>query len=312
MTTHFIPQLVSVIVPVFNRVDLVGKTLDSILEQTYPYVEIIAINDGSTDDTLAVLCAYANKYPNQIVVVDQKNTGQVRARNNGIERANGEFIAFLDSDDTWEKEKLTLQIPLFNEKVGLVYCSIYEVNESGDILRTVPCESAVKGNVYGMMLINNRMTGGSVVVTRKALDKVGLFDESFQAAENWDLWIRISKEYQVDYVNIPLVRYRKHQGNMSHDIKRMADASWAILHKHLPCKPAQGELLEIYNNAYANYYYRLGVSNFSAGHYAQSRTFFYYAWRYNLFIKDSALRVFRSFLGRRVNRMLTKRGNTLK
>ena len=299
--TPFIPGLVSVIVPVHNRAHIVGKTLDSILTQTYHQLEVVTVNDGSTDDSLFVLQAYAADYPDRIVVVDQAKAGQVRARNHGLAKARGEYLAFLDSDDTWEKEKLALQMQLFKGDVGLVYCGIYEVNDAGKITRTVLCESEVIGNAYGQLLIRNRMTGGSVVVTRKALDSVGIFDDSLKAGENWDLWIRIAKEYQIAYVNQPLVRYLRHQGNMSLNSKLMSDAALAILQKHMPNRPAHGELRDIYDAAYANYFYNQGVGNFSIGDYVTARKFFYQSWRYRLLYRDSALRVIRSFFGVKLN-----------
>ena len=210
-----VPGLVSVIVPIYNRECLVGKTIDSILNQTYRNVEIIAVNDGSTDGSLEVLKQYSNKHPEKIVVVDQQNAGQVRARNNGILHAHGEYIAFLDSDDTWSPQKLAKQLPLFNDDVGLVYCGIHEVGPDDRISYSVPCEADMRGDIYQQLLIKNRMTGGTVVVSRKALDAVGLFDETFQAAENWDLWIRIARLFSVEYVDEPLLNYLKHPGNKS-------------------------------------------------------------------------------------------------
>lgn len=305
MSLQSIPKLVSVIVPVFNRAHLVGKTLDSILNQTYPFVEVIAVNDGSTDGSQAVLEEFAVKFPDRVVVINQANTGQVRARNNGITRARGQFIAFLDSDDTWEEEKLALQIPLFRDQVGLVYCAIYEVDASGKVTNTVLCEPEMQGSIYGKLLIRNRMTGGSVVVTREALDRVGMFDESFKAAENWDLWIRIAQKYQVAFVNQPLVRYLRHSGNMSQDTKHMSEATWAILQKHLPSRAAVSrELRNIYDMAYAQYYYTLGVCAVSNRQYCLARKLFCQSWRYRFLYKDSLLRILRTFLGTKVNTML--------
>ena len=299
------PGLVSVIVPVYNRENMVGKTLDSILCQTYPNIEIVAVNDGSSDGSLAVLSEYAQRHPGKIVVIDQSNTGQVRARNNGIAASRGEFIAFLDSDDTWEEDKLSLQIPLFTGNVGLVYSGIYEVDSVGRKTGTVLPESPVRGDIYRYLLVKNRMTGGSVVVTRKVLDKVGWFDECFRAAENWDLWIRISKEYEVDYVAKPLVNYLKHAGNMSHDIARMEHGSWSILQKHLPVMPDEADLKESYLEAYANYYYGIGVQYFGMYKYREARKMFLQCWQYIPNYHDSLVRVCRTLLGAKVNMFLS-------
>lgn len=299
-------DLVSVVVPVYNRERLVGRTLESILAQSYRELEIVAVNDGSTDGSLAVLEGFARRHPGRVVVIDQPNSGQTRARNRAIAAARGAFIAFLDSDDTWEPEKLSLQIPLFQgDNVGLVYCGVNEVGDDGRHLATVLPEPGMRGDIYLRLLARNRMTGGSVVVSRKALSSVGSFDESFQAAENWDLWIRIARRYRVDYVDRPLVNYLKHPGNMSKDPARMAAASWAILRKHLPVPPEREPLQTAYREAYANYYYAQGVQLFGAYRYREARRMFYRCWEYLPNYQDSRERVVRSLLGKHANDLLS-------
>lgn len=302
----YIPGLVSVIVPVYNREKIVGKTLGSIVAQSYPSVETIVVNDGSTDGTQSVLEAYKERYPGKVVAIDQANAGQVRARNRGIAESRGEFIAFLDSDDTWDEEKLSLQMPLFRGNVGLVYCGIHEVDTNGGIVATVLPEPGLRGDIYRHLLVRNRMTGGSVVVTRKALEEVGLFDESFRAAENWDLWIRISRRFAVDFVDKPLVSYLKHPGNMSRDGERMSHASWSILQKHLPSAPSDPNLKKTYLQAYANYYYQRGVQSFGEYNFAEARRMFIKSWKYRPLYRDSSGRVIRTLLGKQTNLLLAK------
>ena len=304
--TQYVPGLVSVIVPVYNRERLVAKTVDSILCQSYPDVEIVAVNDGSTDGSLSVLTGYAQSRQGKIKVIDQVNSGQVKARNCGIRASRGEFIGFLDSDDTWEKEKLSLQIPLFKGNVGLVYSGINEVDADGNVTRTVYPEPGLRGDIYGRLLVRNRMTGGSVVVSRRALDEVGLFDESFRAAENWDLWIRISRCFTVDFIDQPLVNYLKHHGNMSQDGGRMAEATWSILQKHLPGFPEEEQLRSSYLKAYSDYYYRLGVQCFGEGDYRKARHMFRSCWKYIPGYKDSVLRTIRTLVGKDINGWISR------
>lgn len=299
------PGLVSVIVPVYNRENLVGRTIDSILDQTYPDIEVIAINDGSTDGSLDILKDYADRHPGKIVVVDQQNTGQVRSRNIGIQHARGEYVAFLDSDDTWEPHKLAKQLPLFKGDIGLVYCGIHEVGPDGRILQAVPCEQGMRGDIYKQLLIKNRMTGGTVVVSRNALDTVGCFDETFQAAENWDLWIRIARKFAVEYIDEPMMNYLKHPDNMSCNSQKMSRASWGILQKHLPPSARNGELKRVYDQAYANYYYNQAVMDFGNGNYPQARAAFLQCWRYSPLYRDSLVRMVRSLLGKQVNLMFS-------
>jgi glycosyltransferase involved in cell wall biosynthesis len=303
--TQGTPGLVSVIVPVYNRENLVGRTIESILAQTYPDIEVIAINDGSIDGSLEVLKIYADRYPGKVVIVDQQNAGQVCARNIGIQHSHGEFIAFLDSDDTWDPQKLAKQLPLFTRDVGLVYCGIHEVDPDGKVLNTVGCEQGLNGNIYQQLLVKNRMTGGTVVVSRIALESAGWFDESFQAAENWDLWIRIARKFAVEYVDEPLLNYLKHPGNMSCNSQKMSRAAWDILQKHLPPSSRNGKLRRVYDHAYANYYYNQAVVNFSNGDYPQARIAFLLCWRYRLLYRDSMVRMLRSLLGKRANNILS-------
>ncbi|HEX3110532.1 MAG TPA: glycosyltransferase family A protein, partial [Thermoanaerobaculia bacterium] len=111
---------VSVVIPSYNYARYLGEAIDSALGQTLPPLEVIVVDDGSTDDTPAVLAAYGDR----IRVLRQKNAGVAVARNSGIAAARGECVAFLDADDVWLPRKLELQIPLFTDSVGLVHCGV--------------------------------------------------------------------------------------------------------------------------------------------------------------------------------------------
>ena len=236
-----IPGQVSVIVPTYNRQDLVVETVNSILEQTYEKVQVVVINDGSEDDTASVLDGLRSR-DDRVVPVEQVNSGQVRARNHGLQVATGEYIAFLDSDDTWAPTKLEKQLRKFVGKVGMVYCGIIEVDGDGNQIREILCEPGIRGDIYDRLLVKNRMTGGTVIVKHSVLDEVGNFDESLSAAENWDLWIRIAERYEIDFVNEPLVNYRVHIGNMSKSSSLMIGAREQILVKHLGQLPIPSHL----------------------------------------------------------------------
>ena len=299
------PPLVSVIIPVFNRPILVKTAIDSVLAQTYKNFEIVLVNDGSTDNTGNVLNNYEREYPRRIRVIHQENAGQVISRNNGIKISRGQYIAFLDSDDFWHPEKLEKQIPLFAGRIGLVYCGINEVDEQGRVINAVPCESRMRGDIYHHLLVRNRMTGGSVVVTRDAIDKVGLFDPQLKAAENWDLWIRIAKEYLVDFVNEPLVNYRKHGANMSGNAELMADATKIIFQKHFPVAPTDPVLRKFYDEAYTNYYLNLGLHFFARGQYRKSRKMLNNIKMYSKPTLEIKILILRTFLGKYINKIIT-------
>lgn len=294
------------IVPVYNRAGLVGRALDSILSQTYHPIEILAVDDGSTDDSKQILEDYARRHPGVIKVLTQGNSGPAAARNHGIRHAQGEFIAFLDSDDMWVPTKLERQVPLCRQGPGLVYSAIQEVDEEGRLLRTVPCEDGLRGDIYRDLLIRNRMTGGTVVVRRASLERVGLFDESLQAAENWDLWIRIGRDFEVDFVDEPLVKYLRHEGSMSEDLTRMRHAAEAVLRKHFPDPPSpEDPIFDTYNEAFAHFNYRVAVRLFTAGNLAQAREMIRRCWRHRPGYRDTRIRYLRTFLGSRLNSSLS-------
>ena len=296
---EFIPKLVSVIVPVYNREHLIADTLDSILTQTYREFEVIAINDGSKDESLLILNRYADQYPGVFRIIDQENTGQVVARNNGIKHAKGEYIAFLDSDDRWLPEKLAEQVPLFDQlDVGLVYSGITKIDENGQPFKEELCDPALTSDLYVNLLVRNQMTGGTVVVKRAALCKVGLFDETFLAAENWDLWLRVCRDFKPALVNKPLVQYRVHTQNMSKDRNLMILAKKAIVDKHCNQTPRNAKEAQYQNLAYADIDYCMGVQYFSNGEFREAKPHFLKALKRQPMYRDSLIRLLRCYLGK--------------
>lgn len=298
--------LVSVIVPVYNRETLVSQTIDSILSQTYKDFEIIVINDGSTDESLAIIKNYEAQFPNKVRVIDQPNQGQIIARNNGIRVAKGEYIAFLDSDDLWMPRKLERQIPLFEEGVGLVYSGVEIIDEKGSTVRVEPADASITGYIFPQLLVKNRMTGGTVVVTAEALRRVGLFSSDFQAAENWDLWLRICKTYRACTVADPLTKYRIHSSNMSSDAQLMIRAKLQIMEKHSDIGSQDSQIARFSRLAYADYHYRKGINFFSNGDYSFARKEFISVFSFSYKYEDVWMRLFRSFLGRIGNDTLRK------
>lgn len=296
--------LVSVIVPVYNRAHLVSETIESILAQTWDPLEIILINDGSTDESLAILRDYERRFPEKIRVCDQPNQGQIVARNNGIKASKGDYIAFLDSDDLWVEDKLERQMPLFEEGVGLVYSGTEIMDEEGRTIRQEPADKTMSGDIYAPLLVKNRMTGGTVVVSAQALNRVGVFSTDFKAAENWDLWLRICKEYSARVVPSPLTRYRLHDSNMSGDAQLMLGAKLQIMEKHCDLQSDNTAIARCSRLAWADYHYRLGVNYFSAGDYKSARQSFFSVLRFAYQYEDVWTRLLRSFLGRSGNDFL--------
>jgi len=204
------PPKVSVIIPTYNRRELVQEAIDSVLAQTYTDYEIIVVDDGSTDGTREAL---QERYGDRIRYVWQENQGESAARNRGIEMARGEYIAFLDSDDVWLPEKLSKQVNLldYSPEVGLVCCYEHKVNESGKPLPGLEkdCQNITFQNLCLRNLVGSTST---VVIRKQILTQVGEFDDSIRYGEDWDLWLRVVLVSRIKCITEPLVRVRLHQG----------------------------------------------------------------------------------------------------
>ncbi len=216
---------VSVIIPTFNRARYISKSIDSVLNQTYKNFEVIVVDDGSTDNTENVI----KKYGNQVQYCYKKNGGVASARNLGIKSAKGTYIAFLDSDDFWEKDKLRLQMELAGSEpdVGLVYSDIYIFNEHGIIeTKKERVKNFHRGYVFKELFVKPFIPTCSVIAKKECFEDVGLFDEKFNGGEDGDMWLRISQKYQIDYIDRSLANFREDtEGSLGkNQIKMLKDA----------------------------------------------------------------------------------------
>ena len=253
----------SIIVPCYNSAKYLPLCLDSILKQTYKQFEVVVVNDGSTDDTDLVIKPYLDDP--RIKYIKQDNAGPPKARNTGINNADGDYIAFLDSDDLWEATKLEKQMQLFSDPhVGVVYCAVRYIDELG---QDVYCPDQMEylkpreGNVTEFLFIDNFVSFSSVVIRRKCLDKAGLFDEELGSSEDWDLLLRISAFFGFRYIDEPLLFYRFHDNQVSKDTEKRFLYNDRIRSKFITCH--NGFLsrsivrkAQVYTNIQAAYFYR--------------------------------------------------------
>jgi len=215
---------VSVIIPNYNYAKYVRKAIESVLLQTYSNLEVIVVNNGSTDDSLQVLKEFGGK----IELIDQSNLGQSGARNSGLRRSTGDLIAFLDADDFWEPTNLEKQIALINEDVQLVYCGISTFNET-IMVNTEIALPIYKGNCSSFFLdypaASVVLSGESTAVfTKLLLEKVGAFDPELNSSAGWDFFRRASAHTNFDFVPAALTYRRAHSENMSNsDAKNILD-----------------------------------------------------------------------------------------
>lgn len=234
-------RTVDVVIPAYNAADFISHTLESIAKQTYPINSIIVVNDGSTDDTQARVLEFASTHPSlNMILLNQSNSGLSAARNTGINNSFADFIALLDADDLWDPEKLFKQMQVFTHsalpKLGVVYCAYKVVNKQGLVVTSNSRDvigPSLRGNIYKELLLGNFISGSgsSVLIKRAVFSDVGLFDQTLRACEDWDMWMRIAKQYQFDFIDEALVSIRIHQNNMQKDSMRMLSAELMVLNK---------------------------------------------------------------------------------
>jgi glycosyltransferase involved in cell wall biosynthesis len=231
---------VSVIIPTYNCENYICETIDSVFAQTYQDFEIIVVDDGSTDNTKEVL----KKYSDRIRYFFQEKSGPSVARNAGVRASLGEYLAFLDSDDIWLRNKLEIQIKIMDSspEVGLICTDGEKFNNEGMLatsLRPSLAKHALfkkdslkfrisqteindgsifKGDLYKELCLGNVVVTSSVLVRSSCLRKIGDFDKGLNVAEDYDLWIRISQKYQILYLNRVTVRYRIRRDSISGEL----------------------------------------------------------------------------------------------
>jgi glycosyltransferase involved in cell wall biosynthesis len=211
---------VSVIIPTFNRAEKVCRAVSSVINQTYQAIEIIVIDDASTDNTIERL----NEFGNRIKIIRHDiNMGVSASRNSGIRRVTGEYIALLDSDDYWLPEKIEVQVAFFKTHPDALICQARELwIRHGK--RVNPGNKHLKpsGDIFIPSLKLCLVSPSAVMFKRSLLDEVGMFDEAFPVCEDYDLWLRISYKYPVYLIEQDLlVKEGGAQDQLSASIKGM-------------------------------------------------------------------------------------------
>jgi len=211
------PQ-VSVIIPTYNRAQYVCEAIDSVLAQTYRDLEIIVVDDGSTDNTREVL----GKYDDQVRYIYRENGGPSAARNTGLGHARGEYIAFLDSDDLFLPGKLEVQLKGFDQfpKVGMVYSKSLPFHSTFNIAdRCLDSVGHITFQIHDifedMLLLRKGPNTIEPLVRRDCFSQVGNFDEQLVVGEDSNMWLRVIAHYPVAFANTIVARYRQHSEQAS-------------------------------------------------------------------------------------------------
>lgn len=257
--------LVSVIVSNYNYARYLPQALNSVLAQSYSNIEIIVVDDGSTDDSENVL----RSYENHIRWIRQKNQGVSAARNRGVKETRGELIAFLDADDIWLPLKLERQVERFldDPELGLVHCGMQEINDKGEPLCTHL--DGMEGWVSKEMLLLRKTVvlgaGSSGLVSRDAFEAVGGFDTQLSTSADFDFVYRVAVRQRVGFVPEVLFQYRIHGTNMHAKIKLMEHDTLLIYAKAFSAPDPETQRMR--RQCYGNLHMTLAGSFFRSGQY---------------------------------------------
>ena len=225
-------ELVSVIIPTYNRASYLVQSLESVLAQSYRNLEVIVVNDGSTDETRAILVPYRNR----IAYYEKTNGGKSSALNLGLKHISGEYVWVFDDDDVALPELVKSHMDVFNSQpdVGFVYSgyAYFQGEDIDNLTETVEADLPPHDEMLSSLLNGNFISGVSVVVRRQCYERVGVYDERLIRAQDYDMWIRLARAgFKAGVIGRPLVRVRKHEGLRGSEKDRF-DTS-VLIEKHL-------------------------------------------------------------------------------
>jgi len=222
---------VSVVIPTYNYAKYIARSVESVVNQSFQDFEILVVDDGSTDNTREVI---ETKYKTKVRYFYQENSGAPSARNRGIEESKGDYLAFLDADDEWFPSKLEKQIDKFKssaDTVGLIYSGFaYIWGESEDKgNKIIP---TLRGNIFPSFLKGSVLGSPTPVIRKPCFQKAGTFDETLPSSQDWDMWLRISKHYEVDFVPDVLAKHYIHDDQISERMDLKIQGIEMVIQKH--------------------------------------------------------------------------------
>ncbi|WP_372716891.1 glycosyltransferase family 2 protein [Novipirellula sp.] len=250
-------------IPAYNASEFLPQTLESVLAQTYKSMEVIVVDDGSTDDTRGCVSAYLSD--SRVCYHWKENGGDGSARNEGIRIATAPYVAFVDADDLWYPDKLEKQMPLFDQKIkpGIVFSDRDLINEKGEPILGCQWPLFRGDRLYERLLIQNFVPTSAAVVAREVFGEVGLFDESIRYVCDRDFWLRASLKFPFDFVPKALEAHRKWGNQMTSNKLAFAEAALQLItrfiREHQDLIDASLES-EIWSTAYARRGICLGES----------------------------------------------------
>ena len=199
---------VSVIIPVYNGINYLNESVDSVLAQTFTDYEVLVVDDGSTDETWDLIQAYEDR----VRGIRKPNGGVASALNRGIQEARGRWIAWLSHDDVFLPDKLLKQVEFLknNPQFKASYTGFYIIDQLGKIVGEYKPVWYPREQATRMLFYSTYMNGSSMLIERACFDKVGLFNEKLKSTQDIDMWLRMVQHYEIGRVNEPLLKWRTH------------------------------------------------------------------------------------------------------
>lgn len=220
--------LVSIIMPVYNTEQYLAETVASVLDQTYTNWELLLINDGSTDNSADVAKSFLGDA--RITYLEHPNSRAAFTRNRGIMASRGDLIAFLDSDDVWDREKLAIQISQLQQhpEAGVAYTQREVVDAQGVPIPFGYRPKLYSGNVLNELYVDSFICTSSAIVRKAVFQKVGLFNDQYRVSEDWDFWLRAASCFPFIHNDKMLVKYRVHGTQVSRNLAVRIAEVWEI------------------------------------------------------------------------------------
>lgn len=288
---------VSVVIPMYNSSNYILDTIKSVLDQDYENIEVVIVDDGSTDNSCYLV---ELNYKDRVKLIKKENSGVSSARNIGIMASTGYYIAFLDSDDLWLKNKISKQVESIanRNEFGVSYTDRYLINTDNKIICYT--RKYFNGFILNKILIKNFICLSSVLVKRECFAECGFFDTELTVSEDYDLWIRIASKYKFLYLNERLVCYRITPGSLTKNVERMIISAHSVFLKNtLDLKIVSKINFSTYLWFYADTFKTTGHYFYDIKNYKVAKNFFCLSillWPFRLEVLIMLIRSFFKFL----------------
>ncbi|MFQ5674616.1 MAG: glycosyltransferase family 2 protein [bacterium] len=272
---------VSVIIPTYNSAEYVVSAVESVLHQTSRPFEVIVVDDGSTDNTKEIL----TRFDDRIRYIFRENGGPALARNTGLRNASGNCIAFIDSDDIWQPDKLEKQLAYLKAQpeVALVYTDLYLLSVNG--LKDSVHFQPFYGSEFFSLLKKNFIATSTVLVKRKCFEEIGLFDErpEVEANEDYEMWLRIARHFKIGCIKEKLVQHRLRNSGHSRDLDRQVKSGVFVKRRVFDTLPDTKQMRTLKAQCWGEFYKNAAYAYFYKYEFAKAREHFRLALKYGGF-----------------------------